>query len=63
MGPKQKRTTIVFMTSFYCLKVYKGEELSENHQIRAAYFMNGPFPKFLYGHVAMLSIEIEIWHL
>ena len=41
----------------------KGEGLSENHQIWAAYFMDGPFPKFMYGHVAMLSIEIEIWYL
>ena len=51
------------MTSFYCLKTYKGEGLSENHQIWAAYFMDGPFPKFMYGHDAMLSIEIEIWYL
>ena len=31
--PKQKRTSIVFMASFYCLKAYKGEGVSENHQI------------------------------
>ena len=43
---RQKRTSIVFMTSFYRLKACKGEGLSENHQISAAYFMDGPFPKF-----------------
>ena len=57
-GAKQKPTSIVFMTSFYCLEAYKGEGLSENHQIWAAYFMDGPFLKFIYGHVAMPSIEI-----
>ena len=25
--------------------------------------MDGPFPKFVYGHVAMLPIKIEIWYL
>ena len=43
--PRQKHTSIVFMT-FYCLKAYKDEGLSENHQIWAAYFKDGPFPKF-----------------
>ena len=51
------------MMSFYCLKAYKGEGLSENHQMWAAYFMDGPFPKIIYGHVAVLSIEIETWYL
>ena len=50
------------MASFYCLKAYKREGLSENHQIWAAYFMDGRFAKFIYGHVAMLSAEIEIWY-
>ena len=59
----EDKSTHVFMTSLYCLKAYKGEGLSENHQIWAAYFMDGPFPKFTYGHDAMLSIEIEIWYL
>ena len=47
------------MTSFYCLKARKGEGLSKNHQIWAAYFMDGPFPNIIYGHDATLSIEIE----
>ena len=34
------------MASFCCLKAYKGKGLSENHQIWAAYVMDGPFPKF-----------------
>ena len=34
------------MTLYYCLKAYEGEGLSENHQIGAAYFMDGSFPKF-----------------
>ena len=51
------------MASFYCLKAYKSEELSKNYQIWAAYFMDGLFPKFIYEHVAMLSIKIEIWYL
>ena len=51
------------MTSFSCLEAYKGEGLSENHQIWAANFMDGPFSKFIYGHDAMLSTEIEIWYL
>ena len=51
------------MTSFCCLKAYKGEGLSENYQIWAGYFMDGPLPKFIYGHVAMLSIEIKVWYL
>ena len=51
------------MTSFYCLKAYNGEGLSKNYQIWAAYFMDGPFPKFSYGYVAMLSIEIGIYDI
>ena len=51
------------MMSFYCFKTYKGEGLSENHQIWDASFMDGTFLKFIYVHVAMLSIEIEIWYL
>ena len=62
-GGREKRTSIVFMTSFYCLKAYKGEGLSENQQIWAAYFIDGSFQKFIYGHVAMPSIEIQIWSL
>ena len=41
------------MTSFYCFKACKGEGLYENHQIWAAYFMDGSFPKFIYGHDPM----------
>ena len=37
--------------------------LPENHQIWARYFMDVSFPKFIYGHVAMLSIKIGIWYL
>ena len=37
-GSRQKRTSIVFMTSFYCLKMYKRGEGSENHQIWAYVF-------------------------
>ena len=44
--PRQKHTYIVFMTSLYCLKAYKGGGLSENHQICATFFIDGPFPKF-----------------
>ena len=62
-GGREKRTSIVFMTSFYCLKAYKGGGLSENPQIWAALFMDDPFPKFIYGHTTMLSIEVEIWYL
>ena len=50
------------MMSFYCLKEYKGGGLSQKHQILAALFIDDPFPKFIYGHIAMLSIEIEIWY-
>ena len=32
--------------SFHCLKAYKGERVSENQQIWATYFMDGPFLKF-----------------
>ena len=32
---RKKCTSIIFMMSFYCLKVYKGEGVSENHQIWA----------------------------
>ena len=43
------------MISFYCLKAYKGEGLSENHQIWAAYSMDCPFPKF---YVCMLLCSL-----
>ena len=38
---KQKRTSIVFMASFYCLKEYKGEGCPKITKFERTYFMDG----------------------
>ena len=52
---RQKHTSIVFMTSFYCLKAFKGERVSENHQIRVYILYGGFLSKVLYMGMSLCS--------
>ena len=66
MGSRQKRAPIVFMTTFYCLKGYKGEGMSENDQIWA-YVLYGWSHYILYGYYFLFrlfmlcSTVVPIW--
>ena len=55
MGSRQKRAPIVFMTTFYCLKGYKGEGMSENDQIWA-YVLYGWSHYILYGYYFLFRL-------
>ena len=53
------------MTSFYCLRAYKDEGLSENHRIWAGYFMDGPFQRLYMGMslCSLLKLKFGIYDI
>ena len=42
-GSRQKRTSIIFMASFYCLETYKGKGCLKIAKFERAYFMDGTY--------------------
>ena len=42
-------TSIAFIASFYCLKVYKGKGVSETTKFDCTYFMDDPYPVNLFN--------------